>query len=391
MRILVVAPRLPARPCHEAARLGAAHLVDRLAERHTLAVVAGTGGGDTPAQRAWLDARAARVESVPAGRWRTRAGRPGEALAALDLLARRVAARFQPDVIHLEGDVLAPLARGAEAPTVLACHASASRDARDARRAADTPWRRLAARVRERVETAWAREWFDGAAACVADSEDDRTALAEHVPLERIEVVPPGVDDVTHAFRRGGQPARLVFTGDLGAPRDVEAARRLAGAILPRVRRRTPRAELLLASASGLGPAARALAQSPGVRVTGGLPDLRPSVWSAAVYASPLAAGHGRRGRLLEPMALGTPVVASPPSLSGTPDALPGHHVLTATGDEEFADAIGVLLAEPGVAHALARSARDLVEQRCTWRAAARRYEALYARLAGAVPVELAA
>jgi hypothetical protein len=50
-----------------------------------------------------------------------------------------------------------------------------------------------------------------------------------------------------------------------------------------------------------------------------------------------------------------------------------------------------VLLAEPGVAHALARSARDLVEQRCTWRAAARRYEALYARLAGAVPVELAA
>src|SRR5204863_229793 len=191
MRILFVTPRLPYLPCHEAARLAVSHLVDHLVSHHTVAIVAATGGGDTPARRGWLASRAEVVETVPGGPW------------------------------------------------------------------------------------------------------------------------------------------RLVFTGDLSAPRDVEAARRLAGAILPRVRRDVPRAELLLAGTDGTADAARALGALPGVRVTGSLGDLRASVWGAAVYVSPLDAGFGRTARLLEPMALGTPVVASPPTLSGLPGAVAGQHVLS--------------------------------------------------------------
>src|SRR6267143_110229 len=239
MRVLFVTTRLPHLPCHDAARLAASHLVDHLAGRHVVAVVAATGGGDTPAQRCWVASRAALVETVPAGRWRRGlSGRPADALATLDRVTRRVAAGFAPDVIHLEGSLLAPLTRGAAVPTVLACHESATLRARDVRRAGDSAWRRLAARVDERMETAWARAWFGAATACVVESEDDRRALAEHVALERVEVIPAGIDDVKHAYRRSVEPWRLVFTGDLSAPRDVEAARRLAGAILPRVRRR---------------------------------------------------------------------------------------------------------------------------------------------------------
>src|SRR5882724_989764 len=189
MRVLFVTPRLPYLPCHDAARLAASHLVDHLAGRHAVAVVAATGSGDTPAQRGWLASRAALVETVPAGRWRRAlSGRLADALATLHRMTRRVAARFAPDVIHLESALLAPLARGAAAPTVLACHESAT---------------------------------------------------------------------------------------------------------------------------------------------------LRARVWGAAVYVSPLEAGFGRKARLLEPMALGTPVVASPPTLAGMPDVLPGHHLLTADGDEQ--------------------------------------------------------
>src|SRR5437868_3747807 len=176
MRVLFVTPRLPYLPCHEAARLAASHLVDRLVSHHTVAIVAAPGGGDTPARRG--------------------------------------------------------------------------------RRAS-------------------------------------RAALAGHVALERVEVIPAGIEDAKHAYRRSGEPWRLVFTGDLSAPRDVEAARRLAGAILPRVRRDVPRAELLLAGTDGTADAARALAALPGVRVSGSLGDLRASVWGAAVYVSPLDAGFG--------------------------------------------------------------------------------------------------
>jgi glycosyltransferase involved in cell wall biosynthesis len=225
----------------------------------------------------------------------------------------------------------------------------------------------------------------------VVESEDDRRALAEHVALERVEVIPAGIDGVKHIYRRSGEPWRLVFTGDLSAPRDVEAARRLAGAILPRVRRDVPRAELLLAGTDGTADAARALAALPGVRVSGSLGDLRASVWGAAVYVSPLDAGFGRTARLLEPMALGTPVVASRPTLSGLPGVVAGEHVLSAESDEEFANAIRRLLREPLLANTLAPNARQLIERRFTWRTVAERYETLYARLVPAPAVQATA
>src|SRR5438874_2543644 len=282
MRVLFVTPRLPYLPCHEAARLAASHLVDHLVSHHTVAIVAATGGGDTPARRGWLASRAAVVETVPGGRWRRAlSGRPADALGALDRLVRWVATGFAPDVIHLEGALLAPLARA--------------------------------------------------------------------------------------------------------------AAGRLAGAILPRVRRDVPRAELLLAGTDGTADAARALGALPGVRVSGSLGDLRASVWGAAVYVSPLDAGFGRTARLLEPMALGTPVVASPPTLSGLPGVVAGQHVLSAESDEEFASAIRRLLREPLLANTLARTARQLVERRFTWRTVAERYETLYARLAPAPAVQATA
>jgi len=127
------------------------------------------------------------------------------------------------------------------------------------------------------------------------------------------------------------------------------------------------------------------------VRVSGSLGDLRASVWGAAVYVSPLDAGFGRTARLLEPMALGTPVVASPPTLSGLPGVVAGQHVLSAESDEEFASAIRRLLREPLLANTLARTARQLVERRFTWRTVAERYETLYARLAPAPAVQATA
>jgi glycosyltransferase involved in cell wall biosynthesis len=384
MRILVVTPVLPHLPSYDAARLAPSHLVDHLSAGHAVAVVSAIGRGDTPAARAWLTARTERLETVPACRWRhPLSGRPAAGLTALAAALRRAYAAFSPDVVHIEGTLLAPLARVTGVPTVLAGHESAVLRARDASRHFGAPWRHVRARIDERVETAWERSWFAGVAACVVASEDDRRATASHLPFERIEIIPAGIDATQYAFRRIGDAARLIFTGDLETPRDVEAARRLAASILPRVRRRVPRAELLVAGAES-GAAARDLAGMDGVRVEGSLADLRPSLWSAGAYVSPLGSGCGRKARILEAFALGTPVVASAASLSGLADVLPGHHVLTAETDAEFADAVALLMREPVVANQIARNARDLVERRFTWRAMAQRYEALYARLAAA-------
>jgi glycosyltransferase involved in cell wall biosynthesis len=390
MRILVVSPVLPHLPSHDAARVAPSHLVTELSERHTVGVIAAMGAADTPIARAWLARRAAWLETLPARRWRHPiSARPADGLHALAGSMRRACMVFRPDVIHLEGPLLAPLASMADRPAVLACHESSALRARDAARAPAPAWRRVRARLHEHREAGWERHWFSGVAACVVESEDDRQALATRMPFERIEVLPAGIDAGQHAYRRVGEPTRVIFTGHLGLPRDAKAAHRLATGILPLVRRRVPRAELLVASGESAA-SARHIAGLDGVRVEGSLPDLRPSVWSAAVYASPLDCGFGGKARLLEALALGTPVVASQASLSGLDDVLPGHHVLTAETDAEFADAIALLVREPVVANTFARNARELMERRFTWRAVAQRYEALYTRLASA-PAELAA
>src|SRR5256885_14364065 len=104
MRVLLVTPRLPYLPCHEAARLAASHLVDHLVSHHTVAIVAATGGGDTPARRGWLASPAAAVETVP--RWPRRptlSRRPAHALGAPGRPVPPAAPRFPPGRSPLPG------------------------------------------------------------------------------------------------------------------------------------------------------------------------------------------------------------------------------------------------------------------------------------------------
>jgi glycosyltransferase involved in cell wall biosynthesis len=390
MRILLVSPVLPHRPSAAgAARVFTSHLIDDLSARHTLGVVAATDPADTAMARAWLAGRAAPVEIVPAGRWcHAFSGRPGAGLRALAEALRRATAVFQPDVIHLESALLAPLARVAGAPCVLACHDAPAVLAGGATRATTPGWQRLRARLVERREADWARAWFGAVGACVVESEHDRRATSAYLPFERIDVISAGIDAERYAYRRIGEPGRLVFTGDLGRPGDVEAARRLATSILPAIRRRNPRTDLVIAS-TGTAEPARALGRVDGVRVEGRLADLRPTLWGGAASVSPLT-GVGRTTRLLEALALGTPVIGSPASLSRLDAVVPGHHVLSADSDADFADAVCLLMREPVVANTIARNARELVERSLTWRAATQRYEDVYRRVAQR-PMEQAA
>jgi glycosyltransferase involved in cell wall biosynthesis len=103
-----------------------------------------------------------------------------------------------------------------------------------------------------------------------------------------------------------------------------------------------------------------------------------------------VGAGSGRAARILESLALGTPVVASPASLSRLDDVVPGHHVLTADSDADVADAISLLLREPVVANTIARNARALVERSLAWRAVIPRYEDVYRRVGESAMVEAA-
>ena len=391
MRVLMVTPTPPYLPTHDRARLAPASLLAHLAARHALTVLTLETRGDTPAQRGWAAARGIRTIRVPAGRLRhLLRGVPAEGLRALAAAGRRVVDQWAPDLVHLEGAALAPLAAAFPVSVVIACRDSAVRRARAGRPLARGPQAWMRAQLDERLEAEWERRWLPAAAACVVASEADRRTLAERVRFDRIEVIPPGVDEQLYEVRRGGERTRLVFAGNLAWAEHRAAARRLATQVLPRVRRVWPPAELVVA---GGGPfhALRGLAALPGVRVAGATPDLRPTLWGATVTMIPGEATPGVDAALLESMALGTPVVTARRCLSGLDHVLPGLHVLTAESDAETAEAAMLVMRETVVAWTLAAGARRVVERRYTWSAVARCYESLWARAADARPAARAA
>src|SRR5438270_733322 len=118
-----------------------------------------------------------------------------------------------------------------------------------------------------------------------------------------------------------------VFTGAMDYPPNVDAVRWFADNVLPLL----PGARFVIVGAS---PAAsvRALADRPGITVTGRVPDVRPYLLHADAAVAPMRIARGIQNKVLEAMASARPVVATSDALEGIA-AVPGTEVLAAAGD----------------------------------------------------------
>ena len=152
MRVLMLTQTTPYLPTHDRARLVSAYLLAHLAEPHQITLITPDLRGDTPAQSAWAASLVASTMRVPVKRWRqSLTGAPGDAVAALRAAAVQAIAGSTPDVVHLEGALLAPLAAALPVPVVVGCRESGVRRARDARRLARAPGEWMRAQLEERV------------------------------------------------------------------------------------------------------------------------------------------------------------------------------------------------------------------------------------------------
>ncbi|HXJ37188.1 MAG TPA: glycosyltransferase [Candidatus Eisenbacteria bacterium] len=232
----------------------------------------------------------------------------------------------------------------------------------------------LEARRLRATEEALAR----AAVATLVVSEPERA----HLPLPGVRVVPNGVDLSAFPLRTGdGVPGRIVFAGNLGYFPNVDAARWLATEILPAVRARVPAATLHLAGARP-GRAVRALATLDGVTLAADVPQMAPEVASGAVTVIPMRSGSGLQNKVLEAMAVGTPVVTTP-QVAAALDVVAGEHLVLGEDTESLARAAGDLLAAPERARAVARAGRRLVEERYRWEVSAQAVEAAWYAAAG--------
>jgi glycosyltransferase involved in cell wall biosynthesis len=380
-------------PLHTGGRLRSFHIVSELARRHRVTVLTTHGAGEDPAALAERLPQCERVVSFPHVAPKQGSRRFGVALArswlsplpvdvwkarvpAVRAEVQRLMASGAVDLCVADFLVAMPHVRlDRVVPVVMFAH-----------NVEHMIWKRLAA-----IETrAWRRallalEWrkmrryetraCTRARLTIAVSEVDRTLLAALASTARVVTVPTGVD--TAYFAPNGvreAPARLVFTGSMDWYPNEDAMLFFIHEILPAIRRAVPDVALTVV---GRDPSARmrAAADAAGVQVTGTVDDVRPWIAGGAVYVVPLRAGGGTRLKIFEGLAMGKAVVSTTVGAEGLP-LIDGTHFLRADEPAAFAHAVVSLLRDPHQRAALGKAGRRLVEERYSWLAVTREFEA---------------
>ena len=237
------------------------------------------------------------------------------------------------------------------------------------RRAEVAAWRRY-----ERAT----RPQFD---AIVVFAERDVAAIeptARATPIVRIplavELPPEPLDP------EGAQPPTLLFVGGFAHPPNVDAAIWLGTTIFPRVLEEVPSARLDLV---GHEPTRDVWALASGqIAVHGSVPDVTPYLGRAAVVVAPIRIGGSMRMKVLEALASGKALVATPRAAEGV-GAAPGEHFLLGHDADELVDALVGLLLDPGRRRALAERARAWAEENLGWERGVAEFERLYDTVAG--------
>jgi len=155
----------------------------------------------------------------------------------------------------------------------------------------------------------------------------------------------------------------IVFTGAMDYWPNVDAVQWFASEAMPLLRARFPELRFYIVGARP-APAVQELAKQPNIVVTGTVPDVRPYIKHARAAVAPLRIARGIQNKVLEAMAMATPVVVTPQALEGI-EAEPGRELVLAQDAAGFVEAVAQLLARNGNDMGLAARAR--VERKYSW------------------------
>jgi glycosyltransferase involved in cell wall biosynthesis len=198
-------------------------------------------------------------------------------------------------------------------------------------------------------------------------SERDLQIVKETIPQAHIEVLDNGVDidyynpDISVKAELN----RLIFTGNMAYYPNVDGVRYFVKYIFPLIRGAVPETELFIV---GQSPprTVRRLANDY-ITVTGFVPDIRIEYLRSCIAISPIRFGSGTLNKVLEPMALGIPVVATKVGVEGL-GLSNGKEILITDDPKEFANKVIMLLRDPVLRKKIAEAGMKVIRNRFDWK-----------------------
>ena len=181
----------------------------------------------------------------------------------------------------------------------------------------------------------------------------------------KIHAIPNGVDLDYFAPQDAPMRQDCAFVGAMDYRPNIDAVVWFCQNIWPGVRSRIPESTFRIV---GRNPATNVidLAKLPGVEVIGSVPDVRPWVAKSRIVVAPLRIARGIQNKVLEAMAMGKAVVASPEALAGL-DVTPDANVVVARDAKQWTEQLVRLLQDDDATRNFALAARTFAEQHHDW------------------------
>jgi len=203
--------------------------------------------------------------------------------------------------------------------------------------------------------------------ACTVVSAEEQALVLKAAPDYPGVVVLPNCIEGAHYADIVTEPqwGQLIFPGALSYEANYDAVCFFLREIYARIREKTPEAALVITGRHNGVPWPPFPLPGP-VQLTGWVEDVRPWIASSWAMVVPLRQGSGTRIKILESLALGTPVVSTHKGAEGLA-VVDGQHLLLADSPGAFAGAVRRLLCQPALRQRLVEQGRALVREHYDW------------------------
>jgi len=202
----------------------------------------------------------------------------------------------------------------------------------------------------------------------VMPNEEDKQKMQMFSPsVDNIAVIPNAADtDYYDPALWSPEPRVLVYNGALTYSPNFDAVLYYKEKIYPSLVKIYPDIQLLVTGRYD-GINVDALTSCPGIKLTGYVEDIRDVLYLSAACIIPLRRGGGMRLKIPEAMAAGVPVISTSMGAEGL-ECVHEKHLLIADTADDFVSAICQILENKTLVENLRRNARELVEQKYSWK-----------------------
>jgi glycosyltransferase involved in cell wall biosynthesis len=378
MKILFLSRWFPY-PADNGAKLRIYHLIQSLANCHTVDLISFTDGPVNASFQAMMEATCRTVETFP-----YRSFQPKRWIGLMGALSHRP--RFLVDTYHLELGAMVktrcaeekydlviasqldmfPYIEEIDGPAILleelevGLYIDRIADRRSL-------WASMHGRMTWWKLSRYLKSLFLSVDGCTTASGKEQYLINRYVSHDqKVEVIPNGAArSQTETAQVTAKPDTLIYAGSLTYSANFDAVHYFIHQILPLIQKKRPNVTLTV-TGSLKGVDISSLSGAKGVIFAGYIDHIADAIMGSWASVVPLRVGGGTRLKILESLSLGTPVISTTKGMEGL-DLNPEEEILIGNEPQSFANQVLRVLEDENLRNKLGQAGKQTVESKYDW------------------------